>query len=235
MLPYFVWKGINSTDMGVVVNSYPALFRHKERITEITVPGRPGTLTMAEGDDVYDSVIRALPCYVRTRAHADAAIGWLRGAGTVIFGNEPDRAYRARIDNQFSLDALMRGRPLRSFTVPFVCQPFRYLYPAATDVVITSPGAIVSNPGDVASAPLIRVEGSGDITLYVGTQAVELTGIEGGICMDCEMQDAFNLTVTELMNSAMAGEFPRLAPGNNVISWTGAVTKVIITPRWRWI
>ena len=39
---------------------------------------------------------------------------------------------------------------------------------------------------------------------------------------------------TTLLNSkAGFDEFPVLDPGDNSISWTGAVTKVEIVPRWR--
>jgi phage-related protein len=220
--------------MGVVVNSYPPIVHPKERTTEITVPGRPGTLTLTEGENVYDPFIRSMPCSVRTQANANALIAWLRGAGTVIFGDEPAFSYRARVDAQFDLARIMKGREPRSFTIPFVCQPFRYLYPPVSPIEITSTATTVTNPGNASSLPLIKVEGSGDITLYVGSQAVDLTGISCGIFLDCEMQDAYDLGVTGLLNSAMSGAFPSLDPGLNVVSWTGTVTKVTITPRWRW-
>ena len=31
----------------------------------------------------------------------------------------------------------------------------------------------------------------------------------------------------------MSGEFPKLSAGTNQIAWTGTVTKIVITPRWR--
>jgi len=33
----------------------------------------------------------------------------------------------------------------------------------------------------------------------------------------------------------MNGEFPRLKPGANAISWTGTLTKVVIQPNWRFL
>ena len=38
-----------------------------------------------------------------------------------------------------------------------------------------------------------------------------------------------------LMNDHMNGEFPRLKPGANAISWTEVVTKVVVRPNWRYL
>ena len=75
--------------------------------------------------------------------------------------------------------------------------------------------------------------GSGDITLMVGTTIVELTGISGSIVLDCALKEAYKGTT--LMNDHMTGEFPVLKPGMNAISWTGTVTKIVISPRWRFL
>ena len=89
----------------------------------------------------------------------------------------------------------------------------------------------ITNPGAVDSEPLIRVYGNGDITLMVGTQIVELEGIDGQIFLDSEIQEAYKGTTS--MNVAMSGEFPKLLPGMNAVSRTGNVTSIVITPRWR--
>ena len=36
-------------------------------------------------------------------------------------------------------------------------------------------------------------------------------------------------------NAQMSGDFPTLLPGQNAISWTGNVTKVVIQPNWRYL
>ena len=37
------------------------------------------------------------------------------------------------------------------------------------------------------------------------------------------------------LDTRLTGEFPVLKPGANAISWTGAVTKVVIQPNWRYL
>jgi phage-related protein len=75
------------------------------------------------------------------------------------------------------------------------------------------------------------VYGSRDITLMVGTTIVELEGISGSIVLDCALKEAYLGSI--LMNDHMTGDFPGLKPGMNAISWSGAVTKVVVRPNWR--
>ena len=73
--------------------------------------------------------------------------------------------------------------------------------------------------------------------LTIGTQIVEVDDVGGGIIIDSELGECFDLTETQLKNSVvtlMDDAFPTLAPGANIISWTGdGVTKITVTPRWR--
>ena len=89
------------------------------------------------------------------------------------------------------------------------------------------------NPGSAYSEPVIAVNGSGDITLIVNGEFIELTDIECGITLNSEILEAYHGQT--LMNEHMDGEFPRLKPGNNLISWTGEVSSVVIQPNWRYL
>jgi phage-related protein len=63
---------------------------------------------------------------------------------------------------------------------------------------------------------------------------VELEGVSGGAILDTELMDVLNLAGTQLLNNiATLDEFPTLKPGTNIVSWTGNVTRLTITPRWR--
>ena len=98
---------------------------------------------------------------------------------------------------------------------------------------LTASTSLLNNPGSVYSEPTITVYGSGEITLMVGTQIVELTDIEDSITLNTSLMEAYKGDLS--MNSCMSGEFPTLLPGSNVISWTGNVTKVVVLPNWRYL
>ena len=87
------------------------------------------------------------------------------------------------------------------------------------------------NPGSIASEPVLTVYGSGDITLMIGSQMIELKGIEGSITLNTELQEAYSGTSS--MNSAVDGEFPTLPPGAVPYSWEGNVSRIEIQPNWR--
>ena len=52
-------------------------------------------------------------------------------------------------------------------------------------------------------------------------------------CLISVVQEAYQGET--LLNEKMDGDFPVLKPGNNMISWTGDVEKVVIQPNWRFL
>ena len=118
----------------------------------------------------------------------------------------------------------------RSFAVNFRCKPFWYLS-GVEPITLTSSTSIISNPGSVYSEPVITVYGSGEITLMVGTTIVELSDVSGSITIDSSLMEAYSGDVS--MNACMSGDFLRLQPGQNAISWSGDVTRIVVQPNWR--
>mgnify|MGYP000201263401 CR=1 FL=1 len=101
------------------------------------------------------------------------------------------------------------------------------------EITVTTSGTFINNPGSVYSEPVITVYGSGEITLMVGMTIVELDGITDSITLDTPLMEAYK--DTNSMNGCMSGDFPTLLPGQNAVSWTGNVTKVVIQPNWRYL
>ena len=56
---------------------------------------------------------------------------------------------------------------------------------------------------------------------------------DGQVVIDSEKEDAYLNGV--LKNRQMLGEFPLLKSGENTITWTGALTRIIIDPKSRWL
>ena len=232
MTDYFIWNGVDCRTKGIHVSELPPITIPLERSKQTNVPGRPGSLTQLEGDDVYDDMILTATCFIADPAQIPVIAAWLKGKGTVTFANRTGGHYNARIANQIPFEKVLRGNPHCSFAVNFRCFPFWYK-DNVSDVTITTSGSTITNPGSVYSEPLITLTGSGDITLMVGTTIVELTGITSGIVLDCALKEAYKGTA--LMNNHMSGDFPILKPGLNAISWSGNVTSVVISPRWRYL
>ena len=234
--PYFLWKEQSSEDYGIVVSEYPNITRPKERVKQITIPGRSGVLILPEGDlPVYEPSLRTVQCWVRPDADIERICAWLQGSGSVVFGNEPDRSYDARIINAIDFTIILRRRKYRSFAVPFQCQPFKRLYPPAEEITITASGTTISNPGTVSAWSKITVYGSGTITLNTYSGAVVLNSISNGIVLDWEAQECTSLDGGTLLNEKVEGDPQYLPPGNSTITWTGTVTRAVIQPNWRFL
>ena len=237
MEPYFIFRGIDSRDIGVVVEDMFDVHRPKRNAQTIQVPGRDGRLMQDDGTyDTY-TISGKINCF---GAPLSDVYAWLSGSGDLILGDEPTRSIRASATAQIKNTRFRCDGCYDSLQVSFDCQPFRYHVEqteGANDIPLTSSPATVSNPGTYKSAPRIKITGTGTVVLTIGTQIVEIEGLEGGIIIDSELRECFNLTETALLNgkvTLMDEDFPTLAPGANIISWTGTgVTGITITPRWR--
>ena len=230
MNDWFEWNGQRCTDFGIHVSEQPPVTIPSERATFTNVPGRPGSLTTLEGEDVYDDLLLFATCFIQNLDSLSTISRWLKGSGTVMFANRQEGYYQARIVNQIPFEKILRGNPHRSFAVNFRCKPFLYLTDSPT-YDLTVSGSFILNPGSAYSEPIITVYGSGDITLMVGMTITELSSISGSITLDSVLQEAYNGHTS--MNSRMSGEFPRLLPGQNAISWTGNVSRVTVQANWR--
>lgn len=228
----FSFNGILASQMGVVVETQAEYIRPAKRLTQWTVPGRPGKLTREEGEEAYETVLLSPQCWVKPGADAAAIGQWLQGTGLLILGSMPDYAYEARVINQIPFSRLFQGGGYMQFAPVFECQPFRLWAQGETDLVYTQPGTI-TNPGNIPARPRIRLLGSGDVLLQVG-QAAQLSDLGGGIIIDSGLEDCLSLDESSLINDRLQGDFPLIPPGTWQVTWTGNVSQVTITPRWRW-
>ena len=177
-------------------------------------------------------MVMTATCFVQDASRIAEIAAWLKGGGTVTFANRPGGYYLARIVNQIDFEKILRGNPHRSFVVNFRCKPFWHAQ-NVSDIVVTTSGTFITNPGSVYAEPIITVYGSGAITLMVGMSIVELDGISGSITLDTPLMEAYQGQIS--MNGCVNGDFPRLLPGQNSISWTGSVSRVVIQPNWRYL
>ena len=93
MNDWFEWNGKRSTEYGVYVSEQPPITIPKERSKQTTIPGRPGSLTTLEGDDVYEDLTLTATCFIRDPALIPSIGLWLKGGGKVTFANRPGGYY----------------------------------------------------------------------------------------------------------------------------------------------
>ena len=225
------FKGTTASSKSVTVLKYPEIVKPTLRVETVKVPGRDGELTLS-GMPSYEAMVLECECMVPSVDKISAAAAWLTGRGDLVLGNDPSYAYDAQIIDEIRFEKILRGHAHRRFTVPFLCQPLKKKAVTESDIELTAPGTVV-NIGHVPSRPLIKIQGSGNVVLAVGAYSLAITGISTSILIDSDLGMATNGTVNE--SYKVSGEWPLLVVGNNAVGWTGTVSKVTITPRWRYL
>ncbi len=225
------FKGTTASSKSVTVLKYPEIVKPTLRVETVKVPGRDGELTLS-GMPSYEAMVLECECMVPSVDKISAAAAWLTGRGDLVLGNDPDYAYDAQVIDEIRFEKILRGHAHRRFTVPFLCQPLKKKATTEPNIELTAPGTVV-NIGHVPSRPLIKIQGSGNVVLAVGAYSLSITDISTSILIDSDLGMATAGTVNE--SYKVSGAWPLLVVGNNAVSWTGTVSKVTITPRWRYL
>jgi predicted phage tail component-like protein len=223
---YFIFKNISSEDY-LMVNKLPSIIKATRDIQKIEVDGRDGFLTIDKG--THRGTVKTVECTIFNLNDIDFISSWLDGSADVIFSNEPDRVYKATIINQIDFKKI--ALVFHTLLIQFECQPHKYSL--SNNVIILTSQGTVFNSGSVISKPIIKIFGTGSIDLNINGNIINLTNVSEYVVIDSELLDAYK--ETSLKNNDMNGEFPELIIGSNSISWTGIVTKVEITPNWRYL
>lgn len=177
------------------------------------------TYTLFVGDGSEDSVREAIDEVARVLSKT--------GYQVLMDDYDPDHYRMAYYDGTFKVDN--RYTRLGKFDVVFHCRPEKFLVSGNTPIDIAT-GSTLFNPTGFASKPLIHITGSGNGTLTVAGVTMAFTGITDYLNIDCERMDVYRLPA-ENKNSLMTGEFPVLKSGDNLISFTGGISSVTITPK----
>lgn len=95
---------------------------------------------------------------------------------------------------------------------------------------------LLKNNGNYKSYPIIKITGSGDVTININSNSYTLTGVSGYISIDSNYLTVYKDTANEIAKLT-SGDLSKLVlnPGSNTISLTGSVTMVEIICNSRWI
>ena len=220
------FKDKSTRDFPLLVTDVGRRQKAAEQIERFEVPYRNGALTIRS--DRYESYPREMRMVCTDKDAIGGINEWLDGHGVLRTDLDKDGFFIADVVSGLEYENYLRD--IDAFSAEFLIEPFFYL--DSGEIMITSTAAFsLINPGNIYSQPLITVYGSGDITLNINSQFVQLTGVESSITMDSNLVSCYRDTLN--MGSKMTGEYILMDKGTNNIAWTGSVTKIEITPRWR--
>ena len=218
---YFIYNGISSKDMGVILKKLPPITKPKKRIEIVQVPGRNGTLHIDE--NCYEPINISLECTLKKNINVRDITKWLIEFGTITFSDELDKYYNATITNSIPLERVFRL--YREFIIQLELQPIaqstqEYIYncnnPNENTLKIDSSAEMY---------PYIKLTGTGEVKLTINNKICTVTIDDEYIELDSELQNAYKGVKNK--NDKMNGEFPILIPGNNKIQITGNATMQI--------
>lgn len=231
---WFEYNGKKSTDFGLIMMSGRTPGSPERDVDFHAVPGRNGDLIVDNGrftnfEDTYECALKLKPG-MTIEQQAKKIKSWLQSSfkyEKLRDYNDPEYYRMAVCVNKIDLEKTLAKYGFA--IIIFNCKPFKYSLIGLEPITITGKTTLF-NPESYSSLPSIKVFGSGDITIYINNQAINLKGVEDYIVVDAEMQNAYKGTFPQ--NDKLRSEFPIFEPGENIISWNGNVERLEIVPRW---
>lgn len=229
-------NGRSSEDIGLVVERPPD-YEIAERDYEVVpVPGRNGDILIDNGG--YKNVERSY----------EVAIGAEGANFTLLASKIVDWIYKdvgyVRLEDSYESDyfkmaKLNQNEPIINIlqqagrvTLTFDRKPQRFLKSGDRSVVINT-GMKMSNPTSFDALPLIKITGTGSGSITIGGYTVKILANTGYIHIDSETGNAYkDVGLNKNSDVEMPDGPPILHPGNTSITFSGAITKVEVTPRW---
>lgn len=114
--------------------------------------------------------------------------------------------------------------------IVFNCKPQKFLIDGDTPIPITQSGQVIVNPTDQISYPLIKLYGVGN--LYINGVKLNIMQNFNYIVFDAESCNAVSAGGGNMNRYIYVLDPICLKPGNNVVTYDGAMFDISITPRW---
>jgi len=228
---YFTYAGKMSTDFGVWISGESTYQSPEKDIESVVVPGRNGALTI--DNNRFQNINIPYNAYIIEdfRRNFDALKAFLtsvKGYETLIDTYHPEYYRLARFHSAIEPEMTQLNRH-GQFTINFDCDPRRFLRSGEKVMTLTVATAL-KNPTRFDALPLLRAYGTGTFT--IGGVSITISTADTYTDIDCNAQEAYKGSTSCNMNIILNnGEFPKLMPGINNISFTG-ITRIDITPKW---
>lgn len=210
-------------------------------IQVIDIPGRSGSLLIDNKkypnvDMIYNVIFYPGPSSfmsVENRvAEMKRKLALFPGAYTKFRDttDHSDEFYLARVTGELE-PVFTPDRSMAKMRVTFNRKPQRFLRSGENVVTLTHRSETISNPGTQPSQPLLKIYGTGTVT--INDQTITILTADEYTMVDCESMECYKGTVSKNGSVAFTNnEFPTFAVGSNSISLGTGISKVDITPRW---
>lgn len=224
-----IFGGVSLSAYGAYAIYCNTLDTPKRSVDVVNVPGRNGALVFDNGryDDVTRTYVVVSESYDGIRALL-AALSAVTGYARLSDGYEPDMYMMARLTD-VTMPVILQDGACR-VTLSFVRKPQKYLAIGETLTQYAN-GAKLANPTTYTALPLVKVTGTGTVT--IGSETITISTNATYTFIDCETQNAYKDGTNLNANiSLTSGNFFSLAPGTTGVTFANTITEVMIAPRW---
>lgn len=223
--PYFIFNGIKSTNLGIIIKELPPITKSEKNIDSISISGSNRTLHIDNG--TYKSKTYKVNCILTDDANINAIKTLLDSTGVLELSTEPNIEYRATVKNQIDFSKYLTY--LKNFIITFELDPIGFSKTEKTEIFSSSSNEF-SVSGTYEVSPSILVYGTGIITL----NNVEVEVLESGITIDCDLMNCTKNGVNK-NDKVILEVFPKLLVGTNTLSIASGITSVEITYKEGWL
>lgn len=216
------WKGTDISTYGIIVEKTPTISKGKKNIETLTIDGRSGFLTIDRG--TYQPFNVSLECHAKEGSDFNQIKAFLDGYGTLSFEN--DKEYTAIINNAIPFEKVAC---FKSFIIQFLVNPIAHGTTEITKAITATPETFSISEATTEMTPEITIQGSGDIAITINNNTFNLTDIDSTktYTLDSELKEIKDQNNNN-QSSKMNGEFPKLKPASNTVSYTGTITTFTI-------
>ena len=215
-----------SLNLNLYLENYPSIPIANEEYEEIPIEGRSGNLIINKGT-YPDKKIPFTFTILSPRIEIDfeKVYAWLTEIddSRLIFGRS-DRCYKVK--KVIFGDIQKEFRSIGEFDVTFLCEPFTQDLHSEVHEITTS-GFELYYAGNAPGDTLIKVYGSGNIQLNINGETMQINNVTDYVEIDSNLLQVRNKDGTSKDNDTL-GDFVLFTKGENIISYIGAVTKVIV-------
>ena len=238
MVNWFDYNSVNSfKDLCALVQTKNIFSSPAPDLSALEIPGRSGDLIL--NNNRFKNIDVQYTCaIILTKGNTFAEAARKIRAALLATVGEYKRLADSYDANYFRLAVIKKeitidpkGLYDGTVKVTFNCKPYAYSFAGQLVKTITAP-CILTNYEKAAALPLIKIYGSGDVTLEINGKAFNLSAVDDYIEIDSERLAAYK-DGQNASAKTNCQEFPALLPGANNITWRGNVQRLEITPRWR--
>ena len=229
----FTFDNKSSADFGLFINGRGVFDSPEPDLEYVSIPGRSGDL-IYDNNRFKNIKVTYPACFMleNFRTNFKALQAFLlkhKGYYKLTDDYEPNYFRMASVSEPIELKNIEWVYDAGSFDLVFNCKPQRFLTSGETETDYTASNTI-TNPTDFPSKPLLKVYGTGTVT--IGGVTITISSHSYAyIEIDCELMDCYYQGNNANQYVTIGNYFPELPAGNSTLAISG-LSKVTLKPRW---